>query len=242
MLSKGQARAFFLGGTFLFSGLFVGLTIDTHRHIPKQTNAHLITEEVVAGKKIWEDNNCMGCHTLFGEGAYYAPELTKTVERRGEAWLRIFLKDPEAMYPGRRKMVNYNFTDEEIEHVIAFFDWAGQVDLNGFPADPPLREELATASEGAAPTPLPKPVPSIMVTAACTGCHMVAGEGGDAGALIGAPPLDSVHQRMTREELIEWIADPQKIKPGTAMPDLVPSVVSEQQLTEIVDYLLSPAN
>ena len=81
-----------------------------------------------------------------------------------------------------------------------------------------------------------------MVTAACTGCHMVAGEGGAAGALIGAPSLDGVHQRKTREELLEWISDPQKVKPGTAMPDLVPSVVSEEQLIEIVDYLLSPAN
>ena len=242
MLSKGQARAFFLGGTFLFSAAFIGLTIDTHRHIPKQTNEHLITPEVVAGKKIWEDNNCMGCHTLFGEGAYYAPELTKTVERRGKPWLRLFLKDPEAMYPGRRKMINYHFTDEEIEHVIAFFDWAGQVDLNGFPADPPLREQLASTSTGDAVALLPKPVPPIMVTAACTGCHMVAGEGGAAGALIGAPSLDGVYQRKSRQELIEWISDPQKVKPGTAMPDLVPSVVSDQQVIEIVDYLLSPAN
>ncbi len=31
--------------------------------------------EVVLGKKVWEDNNCIGCHTLLGEGAYFAPEL-----------------------------------------------------------------------------------------------------------------------------------------------------------------------
>ena len=242
MLSKGQARTFFLGGTFLFSAAFIGLTIDTHRHIPEQTNEHLITEEVVAGKKIWEDNNCMGCHTVFGEGAYYAPELTKTVERRGKPWLRIFLKDPEAMYPGRRKMINYNFTDVEIENVIAFFDWAGRVDLNGFPADPPLRDALASNAPVVEVTQLSKPVPDILVTAACTGCHMVAGEGGAAGALIGAPSLDGAHLSKSRQELIDWITDPQAIKPGTAMPDLVPSVVSDEQVIEIVDDLLSPLN
>lgn len=43
----------------------------------------------------------MGCHTLLGEGAYYAPELTKVVERRSAAWIDRFLQDPEAMYPGR---------------------------------------------------------------------------------------------------------------------------------------------
>jgi nitric oxide reductase subunit C len=47
----------------------------------------------------------------FGEGAYYAPELTKVVERRGAAWISLFLKDPQKMFPGQRKMVQYNFTD-----------------------------------------------------------------------------------------------------------------------------------
>lgn len=243
MLTKGQARTFFLGGTLFFSGIFFALTFDTHRKVPTQTNADQITAEVIAGKKIWEDNNCMGCHTLFGEGAYYAPELTKTVERRGKAWLRLFLKDPQAMYPGRRKMVQYDFTDQEIEHVIAFFDWCGKVDLNGFPADPPLRAKIES-TKAAAVEPvalLPSPPPAIMVNAACTGCHSVAGEGGGAGAAIGAPALDGVYLKKTREELRQWIADPQLVKPGTAMPDLVPSVVSAEQLDEILDYLFSNA-
>ncbi len=100
MLSKSQARAFFLGGTGVFTLAFLGLTIDSHRQIPAQTREENITKQVVAGKKIWENNNCMGCHTLFGEGAYYAPELTKVIERRGKPWLRLFLKDPQKMFPG----------------------------------------------------------------------------------------------------------------------------------------------
>ncbi len=68
MLSKSQARAFFLGGTGLFTAAFLGLTYDSHKQVPKQTNQDKLTAEVIAGKKIWEDNNCMGCHTLFGEG------------------------------------------------------------------------------------------------------------------------------------------------------------------------------
>lgn len=31
MLSKSQARAFFVGGTALFSVIFLGLTVDTLR-------------------------------------------------------------------------------------------------------------------------------------------------------------------------------------------------------------------
>ena len=119
MLSKSQARAFFLGGTGLFGAIFLALTVDSMRQIPALTNADKLSDEVVRGKVIWEANNCMGCHTLFGEGAYYAPELTKVVERRGAAWIRLFIKDPQKMFPGQRKMVQYNFTDSEISDVIA---------------------------------------------------------------------------------------------------------------------------
>lgn len=240
MLSKSQARAFFFGGTGVFTVAFLALTVDSMRKLPGQTNAQNLTEEVKRGKHIWEDNNCMGCHTLFGEGAYYAPELTKVVERRGKDWMRLFLKDPQAMFPGQRKMVQYHFKPEQIEDVIAFLDWCGKVDLNGFPAKPPLAQRLEATTPTTPAALLPKPIPAIFTTAACIGCHSISGEGGAAGALIGAPPLDGVSTRKTREQATAWIRDPQSIKPGTQMPDLVPAVVSEEQLTEIVNYLYSP--
>lgn len=243
MLSKRQARVFFLGGTALFSGIFLLLSIDTMRKVPDQTNAENITPAVAAGKRIWEENNCMGCHTLFGEGAYYAPELTKVVERRGEPWIRVFLKDPEAMFPGQRKMVKYDFSEEELDNIIAFLGWCGQVDLNGFPPEPPLKAALQAAAPAAiasgGPVPLKKPVPEVFTTGSCIGCHQIQGQGGAAGAAIGAPPLDDVFSRKTRDELFEWIRDPQKVKPGTAMPALVGIAITEEQLVEIVDYLMS---
>jgi len=76
MLSKSQARLFFIVGTVAFSGVFLWLTVDTMQKIPQQTHQQNITAEVNRGKMIWDKNNCMGCHTIFGEGAYYAPELT----------------------------------------------------------------------------------------------------------------------------------------------------------------------
>ncbi|MDX2110418.1 MAG: c-type cytochrome [Verrucomicrobiota bacterium] len=239
MLSKAQARAFFFGGTGLFAVAFLALTVDSMRQLPAQTRAHNITDSVRRGKDIWEANNCMGCHTLFGEGAYYAPELTKVVERRGKDWIRVFLKDPQAMFPGQRKMVQYNFTPEQIDDTISFLEWCGNVDLNGFPADPPLAANLPSAAAVTQAVLLPKPVPAIFTTAACIGCHSIAGEGGAAGVAIGAPALDEIYKLRTRDYVAEWIRDPQKIKPDTKMPDLVPAVVSEAQLSEIVNYLYS---
>lgn len=245
MLTKLQAKVFFLGGTAVFFGIFLVLSIDTHLKVPDQTNEKNLTPAVIAGKHIWEQNNCMGCHTLFGEGAYYAPELTQVVERRGKDWIKIFIKNPEAMFPGQRKMVKYDFNDEQIEQVIAFLDWCGKVDLNGFPAKPPLRDALQAmgtptsipASSG--PAPLKKPVPAIFTTGTCIGCHQIQGQGGAAGALIGAPPLDDVFRRKTRDQIIEWIRDPQKAKPDTKMPKLVGLAITDAQVIEIADWLVS---
>lgn len=132
MLSKKQARAFFLGGTLVTFLIFIGLTVYSLSKAQDQSHAENITDAVVRGKNMWEKNNCMGCHTIFGEGAYYAPELTKVIERRGEAYVKSVLMSEYAWQPNGRKMVAYGFSEAEAEDVIAFFKWAGNVDLNGF--------------------------------------------------------------------------------------------------------------
>lgn len=138
MLSKSAARTFFLAGTFVCFGAFILLTIDTLNKIPSQTNSDKMTEQVIQGKHLWDSNNCMGCHTLLGEGAYYAPELTKVYSRRGPDFIKGMLTDPELYYPGQRKMVKYDFTDAEKEAFVEFFKWIDQMDLNGFPPEPDL--------------------------------------------------------------------------------------------------------
>jgi nitric oxide reductase subunit C len=228
MLSKSQAKVFFLGGTAVFTAAFLGLTIDSMRQIPALTNEDQITPAVERGKMIWERNNCMGCHTLFGEGAYYAPELTKVVDRRGKPWIKLFLKDPQKMFPGERKMVNYHFTDAQMDDVIAFLEWCGRVNLQGFPAPPPLAGKMQPVIASGALSQGPQPE---LFKTICLACHTVGGAGGNVG-----PPLDDVRQRKTREELLAWIANPQSIKPGTAMPQID---MTEAQRGEIVDFLLS---
>lgn len=132
MLSKKQARAFFLGGTVVTFLIFIGLTIYSFSKTNDQSNEEGITEAVVRGKKLWEENNCMGCHTIMGEGAYYAPELTKVIDRRGEGYVKAVLMSPVDWAPNGRKMVAYGFTQEEATDLIAFFNWIGEIDLNGF--------------------------------------------------------------------------------------------------------------
>ncbi len=43
------------------------------------------------GKRVFQAYNCMGCHTIVGNGSYLAPDLTNTYEQAGPAWLAAFL-------------------------------------------------------------------------------------------------------------------------------------------------------
>ncbi|MCK5356463.1 MAG: cytochrome c, partial [Methyloprofundus sp.] len=98
---------------------------------------------VTLGKKTTQAKNCMNCHTLLGNGAYYAPDLTKawldqgwlTVELREEQMLK-FLMDPEKnarTFGTGRKMPNLDITPEEAKGVVAFLKWMSSIDTNGFP-------------------------------------------------------------------------------------------------------------
>ncbi len=81
--TKSTARNIFYGGAVFFFLLFLSLTVDTVQTLPKRDNRANLTEQVARGKNLWEVNNCIGCHTLLGEGAYFAPELGNVYPRRG---------------------------------------------------------------------------------------------------------------------------------------------------------------
>jgi nitric oxide reductase subunit C len=140
-MNKRQTRAFAIGSTALASLAFLGLTLDSHRQFPELTNADSITPQVIRGQDVWHANNCINCHTLFGEGAYYAPDLTKITQLRGAPYLTAFMKEPERFYDEqrhRRLMPNPNLEDGEIEDLIAFLDWVANVDNQGWPPRPIL--------------------------------------------------------------------------------------------------------
>lgn len=140
-MNKRQTRLFAIGCTVFAGLLFIGMTLDSHRQFGTLTNAENITPEVTRGNKVWHENNCINCHTLFGEGAYYAPDLTKITQLRGEAYLRAYMHDPSKFYDEqkvRRLMPTQNLSDDDITGLIAFLDWVSKVDNQGWPPRPLL--------------------------------------------------------------------------------------------------------
>lgn len=95
------------------------------------------------GKLTIQAKNCMNCHTLLGNGAYYAPDLTKAwldpawgSESIREEFMLQFLQDPNTYARGfgsNRKMPDLGITEEEARGIVAYLKWMSAIDTNGFP-------------------------------------------------------------------------------------------------------------
>lgn len=105
-----------------------------------EEEAHALVDK---GKLTIQARNCMNCHTLLGNGAYYAPDLTKAWLDQGwgaesirEQLMLNFLMDPGGnarTYGSNRRMPDLGLTEEEAKGVIAFLKWMSAIDTNGFP-------------------------------------------------------------------------------------------------------------
>jgi len=136
VFTKTMARNIFYGGTTFFFLLLLALTFDTQGVLPERDHRENITPEVAQGKKVWEDHDCIGCHTLLGEGAYFAPELGNVYKRFGNSTDAIigFIKSrPPNGIPGRRSMPQFNLTDEQLKNVAEFLKWTSEVNTSNWP-------------------------------------------------------------------------------------------------------------
>lgn len=131
--TKSMARNIFYGGAVFFFLLFLALTFDTVQTLPKRDHRENITDSVVRGKHIWETRNCIGCHTILGEGAYFAPELGNVYKRRGGPFIKAWIQAQPTGVPGRRQMPQFHLNDQELDDVVAFLKWTSEVNTNNWP-------------------------------------------------------------------------------------------------------------
>jgi len=98
------------------------------------------------GKLVIQSRACIDCHTFFGNGAYYGPDLTKAwLDPAWETWQAItgaptreeamvaFLMDPQKYATWTRSMPNLGLSQEEARATVAYLKWMAAVDTNGFP-------------------------------------------------------------------------------------------------------------
>lgn len=101
------------------------------------------------GKLVIQSRACMDCHTIFGNGAYYGPDLTKawldpawsqiwmpmTGKSTREEAMVAFLMHPDRYPTWTREMPNLHLSEDEARATVAYLKWISAIDTNGFPAN-----------------------------------------------------------------------------------------------------------
>ena len=143
-LSKAAARNVFYAGSLAFFVIFALLVGDSFRQARRMEITNPISTEVAAGKRVWERHACFDCHTLYGEGARYAPEL-------GKVWLKYGGdKDPDSARAAlhawfaaqptgvedRHQMPQFHLSDRDLDNLISFLAWTSRVNTQGWPPQP----------------------------------------------------------------------------------------------------------
>jgi nitrite reductase (NO-forming) len=86
--------------------------------------------------KLAFESKCLACHSIGG-GAKLGPDLLGVTKHRDDAWLKRWLKSPEAMLASdpvakamldqyKVPMPNQNLSDAEIAQYIKYFHWADE--------------------------------------------------------------------------------------------------------------------
>ncbi|WP_112875179.1 c-type cytochrome [Paracoccus endophyticus] len=142
VMTKSMARNVFYGGSLFFIAIFLALSVHSHIYARNvSTDESLLTESVAAGKRVWENKSCVNCHSLLGEGAYFAPELGNVMKRWGVQddpvaamdTLKSWMDAMPTGIEGRRQMPGFNLTDAEYRALADFLLFVGTVNTQNWP-------------------------------------------------------------------------------------------------------------
>lgn len=84
---------------------------------------------------------CVNCHTILGEGAYFAPEVGNVMARWGvlddpqQAFdvMKAWMEAQPTRIPGRRQMPQFNLSDAEVRALTDFLLWTNRINTQGWP-------------------------------------------------------------------------------------------------------------
>jgi len=223
-MSTNTARRVFYLGTLLSLVLFLGLTVDTHRQLQTLTHADQLTDQVVAGKRVWHKYNCNDCHTILGFGSYYAPDLTKVYWRRGSDGIKAVVRNPER-FTSWRKMPRAGVPDQELNELVAFLKWTSEIDTQDWPP----QDQKFRAAAGRAVALGTSPGALLFQEKGCFACHRLYGTGEQAG-----PDLTHVGARLPYEVIERILADPSAVNPQATMP---PPPLSHEERGQLGQFL-----
>lgn len=181
--------------------------LDRYEEV-KEANPE-VTAEV--GKKIFQAQNCAGCHNAPVEGQWrdvVAPNLLGVNERLNKNWLTNYLKTPHAIrpfgfFPGSgSRMPDFKLSEDEIKNIVDFLYEGDSVN------------QLANIEK---PSQFASNKIELLLDEqlSCLGCHALDGKGGKIG-----PELSNLGARLNASYIASIISNPAAAMPGTIMPKI----------------------
>jgi mono/diheme cytochrome c family protein len=253
----------------------------TKERVPATAQRLLTADEgfVERGRRLVRDSNCRGCHVIgdrggnlrtvkasqleeqakedvFGEfdaaaaaglaAALSPPMLYNEEARMGEGarvqshWLHEFLRDPSRnVRPWLEvRMPTFGFAEPDLNTLTHYF---ASLDLVPYPFEPRAAVDPRTVAVGA----------DLFGKWQCAKCHVVAGRLPSQPPENMAPDLALVPSRLRPGWIRTWLADPQRLQPGTRMPQAFPERAEENaypgilggkqeaQIEAVTQYLLT---
>ncbi|PYQ11926.1 MAG: hypothetical protein DMF80_20025 [Acidobacteria bacterium] len=233
--------------------IVTGVLSFTKEQVPMAAQRQLSADDrfVARGQRLIREKNCQGCHQVGERGGAFReivkanleaeqkdtlqvvglspPLLYNDKEKIGEgarvqtAWLHDFIKDPsKKIRPWLQvRMPTFEFSEDETNVVTHFF---ASLDKVPYPYEqkPELQAPMVAAGH------------DLFTRWQCIKCHVVAGKLPNQEPAFMAPDLANVPGRLRAAWLAQWLADPQKIQPGTRMPSNFPEKPEENAFPEIL--------
>jgi len=193
----------------------------------------------LAGRRLFEEKGCIGCHSVAGKGGTVGPALDEVAKRHNPEWISAHFRNPSAVSPGT-VMPQFNFNEQEIRALTEFLLSLSDTNIVGFMKIP----SLMTATERGK---------AVYKKYGCAGCHAAEGKGGipnpNSKTAEQVPGLKFVSEGYTKEELKKRILDGQKEIPvmdpkRPPAPLYMPAWrgrIAEGELADLMEYLLSLA-
>jgi cytochrome c2 len=177
------------------------------------------TQDIADGRNLLAEKNCRGCHIVEGAGgdirptkeqAQWPPNLNTQGFKTQPLWLHSFLKDPGSvkLRPWlSARMPTFHFTEKQAVTFERYFSTLDKVDY------PFINTDVASDAERL------RAGGDLFTKLQCQSCHPTGtaippGKGPEDLA----PNLQLAQERLRPDWVLDWLADPQKIFPGTRMP------------------------
>ncbi len=190
-----------------------------------------------AGRRLFEEKGCLGCHSIGGKGGNIGPALDQVAKRHDPQWIVAHFQNPQAVSPGT-VMPQFSFTEQETRALTEFLLSLTDTNVVGFLKVP---SAISPIERGKA----------VYRKYGCAGCHGPDAKGGvpnpNAKTAQQVPGLEYVAEGYTKDELLKRILDGQKEIPlmdpkKPPAPLYMPawrSKIVEGELHDLVAYLTS---